>query len=277
MKISSKKVKEFQNVIWAYYKKHARSFAWRQTHNPYHILVSEIMLQQTQTSRVAQKYESFLKRFPTIKGLAQAPLSDVLLEWQGLGYNRRALYLKKTAEAVVEQFAGNFPQRYDELLLLPGIGQSTAGALMAFAFNKGVPFIETNIRTVYIYFFFRNYSSVSDTMIREVLNQTIDSTDPRHWYYALYDYGTMLKSQGKQLRELHQKSSHYKKQSRFEGSNRQIRSHIIKALLQAPQKAYSTKKLIEILQKERIVIEKNLSIMNKEGLIVPSKGVWRLS
>lgn len=277
MKIPSKKSQKFNAELMAYYKHNKRTFAWRETTDPYKILVSEIMLQQTQTSRVTLKYESFLKKFPTAKALAQASLSDVLHEWQGLGYNRRALYLKKTAEAVVQDFKGKFPTDYDQLLSLPGIGQSTAGALMAFAFNKAVPFIETNIRTVFIYYFFKEISSVTDKLIVEAIEQTIDHANPRDWYYALYDYGTMLKAKNKELRTLHQKSSHYRKQSKFEGSNRQVRSHIVKALLAAPQKKLSTTKIEQLVQKEPELIAKNLVTMSKEGIIVQHGKVWSLA
>ncbi len=277
MNISSKKIKDFNKELSTYYKKNKRSFAWRKTRDPYKILVSELMLQQTQTSRVALKYDSFLKRFPTVQALAEAPLTAVLQEWQGLGYNRRALYLKKTAEAVVHDYAGAFPRHYEKLLALPGIGQSTAGALMAFAFNKALPFIETNIRTVFIYFFFTETSSVTDIMIHEVIEAAIDVKNPRDWYYALYDYGTMLKAQNKQLRTLHQKSSHYKKQSKFEGSNRQIRSHIVKGLLAAAPNPQTTLQIAKNLGREITVIDPILKKMASEGLLIKKGKAWSLA
>ena len=146
----------FRALVWRYYRAHGRhELPWRQTHDLYRILVSEIMLQQTQVDRTIPLYKKFIHKFGTAKKLAAAPLSEVLKSWQGLGYNRRAKALKKAAEIIESDFAGIFPQNYEALLALPGIGQSTAGALMAFAFNKAVPFIETNIRAVYIHFFFK--------------------------------------------------------------------------------------------------------------------------
>ncbi|MEN9649829.1 MAG: hypothetical protein RL094_796 [Candidatus Parcubacteria bacterium] len=277
VKIPPKKAKDFSKKLYAYYSANKRSFAWRETTDPYKILVSELMLQQTQTSRVVLKYESFLKKFPTPKALATASLTDVLREWQGLGYNRRALYLKKTAETVVSEYKGKFPTDYNQLLSLPGIGQSTAGALMAFAFNTAVPFIETNIRTVFIHFFFNEISAVTDKMLVEAIEQTIDKTCPRDWYYALYDYGTMLKAQNKQMRTLHQKSAHYKKQSKFEGSNRQIRSYIVKAFLAAPKGTLTLASLAKNIDQKADVIAKNLITMTKEGILTKKGQTWSLA
>jgi len=144
----------FQNKIRLFFNKNYRIFPWRETSKSYNILVSEIMLQQTQTFRVMGKYEAFIDAFPDFAALAGAQLNTVLSLWQGLGYNRRALSLKKTAEIVVSNFHGTLPDSYEELISLPGIGKATAGSILAFAFNKPIPFIETNIRRVYIHFFF---------------------------------------------------------------------------------------------------------------------------
>ncbi|UCG84215.1 MAG: A/G-specific adenine glycosylase, partial [Dehalococcoidia bacterium] len=144
----------FQQLIWDYYKDHGRLFPWRQTDDPYHILVSEIMLQQTQTSRVLKKYESFISTFPDFQTLAESPLINVLKAWQGLGYNRRAVALHKIAQIVVADCEGELPSSEKVLVKLPGIGPYTASAIKAIAFNQPAVLIETNIRTVYIFFFF---------------------------------------------------------------------------------------------------------------------------
>src|SRR6185312_9536719 len=224
----------FKHTVWKFYRAHGRGhLPWRQTREPYKILVSEIMLQQTQVERVIPKYKSFLKKFPTARALAKATNKDVLLEWQGLGYNRRALALKRAAEAVVSDFGGKFPQTLEELLTLPGVGRATAGDLLAFAFNKPAIVIETNIRTVFIHHFLRDKKNIPDKQILELIEKTLDKKRPREWYYALMDYGAHLK---KTLGNNATRSKHYKKQSTFKGSNRELRSHILKLILAKPQK-----------------------------------------
>ena len=147
-------IPEFRKKIRSFYKENKREFAWRNTSDPYEILVSEMMLQQTQTGRVIEKYASFLNAFPTVSHLSKASTSEVLKAWQGLGYNRRALYLKRTAEIICEKHDGTFPKLKEELVELSGIGENTAGAVIAFAYNEPVIFIETNIRRVFIHEFF---------------------------------------------------------------------------------------------------------------------------
>ncbi len=215
----------FKKTIQNYYNTNKRDFPWRNTSNPYMILVSEIMLQQTQTSRVLTKYNEFIKKFPTIKKLAYATQSEVLTMWQGLGYNRRALNLKKTAELIYKNHKGVFPKEYKELMKLPGIGQSTAGALLNFSFNTPTPFIETNIRAVYLHFFFKHSTLVSDQEILTLVDRTMDTKNSKDWFYALYDYGAYLKSSlGKNKLKLHTKSKSYTKQKPFKGSNKPVAS-----------------------------------------------------
>ena len=224
---------QFQSTIWRRYKKQNRdALPWRGSSVPaYYIMISEFMLQQTQASRVLKKYPLFIEQFPTIQLLAKASTRDVLLAWQGLGYNRRALALHKTAQTIAEQHNGVIPNLYEELIQLSGVGQSTAGAICAFAFNQPIAFIETNIRRVYIYFFFVNHNNIHDNDILKIVEQTIDRKNPRQWYYALMDYGATLATNGKNPNV---KSIHYTKQSAFVGSDRQIRSYITKLLLNQP-------------------------------------------
>ena len=162
---------------------------WRTTRDPYSILVSEIMLQQTQVERVKTKYTEFLAAFPTIESLASSLLTDVLRTWQGLGYNRRAIALKRCAEEIVSRYSGQFPRDTAELETLPGIGPYTARAVAAFAFGMAEPLIETNIRTVFIHFFFHGRDRVSDREIMPLVARTLDRHNPREWYYALMDFG----------------------------------------------------------------------------------------
>jgi A/G-specific adenine glycosylase len=218
----------FKDTIYAYYRQHARRFPWRETKDPYRILVSEIMLQQTQTERVAGKYEEFIVRFPDFAALARSDLHPVLEVWQGLGYNRRAVALKETAVRMVREHNSRLPEDLDELIKLPGIGRSTAGAILAFAYGISVAFIETNIRRVFLHFFFPERDSVKDGEILPLVEQTLDRENPRDWYYALMDYGAMLKTK---LPNPNRKSAHYTRQAPFEGSNRQIRGMILKLLL----------------------------------------------
>lgn len=264
-------------MIWDCYRRHGRDFPWRKTRDPYRILVSEIMLQQTQTSRVEGKYQEFLKRFPNFRALAKANARDVLRAWQGLGYNRRALALKRTAEIVVKKYGGKLPRETAALEGLPGIGPATAGAIRAFAFNLPSVFIETNIRRVFLCCFFSNKQAVSDKEVLRLIAATVDKKNLREWYWALMDCGsTLLTTSGAMLgsskrgeggldhriENPNRKSKHYTKQSKFEGSNRQLRGRVLRILL---QKKSSTKKLAGILQQPENKIVKVLNALKKEG------------
>ncbi len=252
----------FLEELWAYYGKHARhDLPWRiseanRTFDPYKILVSEIMLQQTQVQRVTTKYNEFLATFPTVEALAEAQLGDVLRMWQGLGYNRRAKYLWEAAKRIAD--LGKFPSEYHGLVALPGIGPNTAGAILAYAYNQPALFIETNVRTVYIHAFFNDENEVTDKAILEVLKETIDQEQPREFYWALMDYGSYLK---KHVRNNSQ-SKHYTKQSKFEGSNRQIRGMVLRELAEGKKSmALLTKQIddkrlttiIETLEQEEMI------------------------
>ncbi|MCK9357522.1 MAG: A/G-specific adenine glycosylase [Dehalococcoidia bacterium] len=222
-------VAAFRQRVYDHFEQHGRDFPWRHTTDAYRVLVSEVMLQQTQTARVAPKYEAFIERFPNVATLAAAPADAVLTAWQGLGYNRRALALQAAARAVVAEHGGAMPSAYDALLALPGVGPYTAAAVRAFAFNLPDAFIETNIRTVFIHEFLADAERVRDSELLPLVAQTIDTTNPRRWYQALMDYGAMLKESGNASRS----SAHHHPQSRFEGSRRQARGIILKSLLQS--------------------------------------------
>jgi len=221
------------------------------------------MLQQTQAHRVIPKYKEFISLFPSFTRLAQAPLSDVLRTWKGLGYSRRALYLKKIAESITAHHNKTLPRTRETLESLPGIGPYTAGALLAFAYNLPAVCIETNIRTVFIHFFFADKTTkVHDRDLLPLIEQTIDKDSPREWYYALMDYGALLKSK---KTVPNTRSIHYKKQSTFKGSNRELRSTLLSHILETPGIALST--LGKETEKPVDHITKNLSAMEQEGLI----------
>jgi A/G-specific adenine glycosylase len=262
------KTADFQTTIQAYYKVNKRTFPWRKNRTPYRVLVSEIMLQQTQTDRVIPKFENWLQHFPTFEALAQAPLQKVLTHWKGLGYNRRALNLQRAAKVVTEKYNGKLPADYEKILDLPGIGPYTAGAIMAFAFNKPVPIIETNIRTVFIHHFFKNHGQVHDKEILALVEKTLDKENSREWYYALMDYGVMLK---KTIGNPNVRSKHYTKQSTFKGSNRELRAKILHSITVKPQ---TLKKLLCIDERETERIAANVLSLEKEGFIKEQKGVY---
>lgn len=271
------KISEFQKEILTYYKHNKRIMPWRDISNPYKIFISEMMLQQTQVERVKIKYSEFIKKFPTLKLVAQAEKNEVLKIWQGLGYNRRALFIKRTCEEIISKHSGVFPKDFQTLQTLPGIGPSTAGALCAFAYNQPVFFIETNIRAVILHFFFKDKKNVSDKEIMNILKKVMPprsdrceslgrSVTPRDWYYALYDYGTFLKKTlGKRKVELHKKSKHYNKQSKFEGSFRQKRAQVLRYKLQNPNS--SDIELISKLKLEPQEFEAVIISLDKDDLI----------
>lgn len=233
-------VAEFQSMILDFYRQEGRSFPWRETRDPYAILVSELMLQQTQTERVVPKYRSWLQEFPTAQALAQAPFPQVLAAWSGLGYNRRAGYLQSACRQVVQELGGVFPSTAKELQRLKGVGAYTAGAVAAFAFNRPEVFIETNIRSVYLFFFYPDQEKVSDAQLMPLIQATVYHQDPRRWYYALMDYGAALK---KSTANPNRQSRHYSRQSRFEGSLRQARGAIVKSLAQTQGNTLSLKEI----------------------------------
>ena len=182
------------------------------------------------------KYYEFLSAFPTFRSLARAALPDVLQRWQGLGYNRRAKALRRTAMEVVSSYAGKLPSSHDTLCTLPGIGPYTASAIRAFAFDQPAVFIETNIRTVFLHFFFPESNEVHDRSLLAIVEETLPRKAFREWFYALMDYGAYLKAEGYSLNK---QSSHYRPQTRFEGSLRQVRGKIIRELLTCTTGAFS--------------------------------------
>ena len=260
-------MKQFQAYILWWYSKHGRThLPWREMYDPYHILVSELMLQQTQVERVIPKYLSFMKQFPNVETLAAAPLKDVLIAWQGLGYNRRAKFLHQTAKAVTQN-AGKFPNTVEGLLTLPGIGPYTASAIATFSYNQPVTVIETNIRTVFIHHFFTDQTAVPDSDLLPLIEESVYQENPRLWYAALMDYGSVLK---RLLPNPTRKSKTYKKQSKFIGSVRQTRGEILRVLSAVDSIAKSD--LLKQLESKQENHLKALEQLLSENLILDDSG-----
>ncbi len=267
----TKKEKQFIETVWDYYKRHGRrSLPWRLTRNPYRILVSEIMLQQTQVERVIPKYQNFLRCFPTLESLSEASLGEVLREWQGLGYNRRAKMLHECTKQIVSDHGGRFPRTYAVLITLRGVGHYTAGAIMAFAWNKPTPIIETNIRTIFIHHFFNDATDVDDKEILEIVERTLDRENSREWYYALMDYGVYIK---KEFGNPNSRSKHYIKQSAFKNSDRQIRGAILRLL---SSDSCTRIKILKKLLFNDIRVDAQLEKLIKEGMIEIKNQKYRL-
>lgn len=254
---------------------------WRKTRDPYKILVSEMMLQQTQVDRVVPFYERFIAEFPTAAHLAKAPLHKVLKAWQGLGYNRRAKFLWESANLLSKRSSGLLSRaalsgaasrarpfsREAFALKLPGVGAYTAAAVEAFAYNKPTVFVETNIRTVFLHHFFHSNIlqnvRISDKEILPLVEEALRKSkmQPRHFYAALMDYGSYLKKRGVKLNA---KSKHYTKQSKFEGSYRQLRGAILRALL---NKSSTVDELIKITSRKKADVLRVIANLSGEGMI----------
>ncbi len=273
--LSESVIRDFQEIILNFYQEHERDFPWRQTRDPYRIFVSEMMLQQTSTASVMNKYQLFIKKWPTFQALAEASQQEVVAMWQGLGYNRRAIWTKTIAEQVVDDFGGNLPQDEKELRKFKGIGEATSGEICAFAFNKPVVIVnEVNIKRVYIYFFFRNAEAglVKNKDLKPIIEKTNYVKEPRVWYYALMDYGVMLKTK---FPKIHKKSSSYKKQSKFEGSNRQLRGKILRYMIK--HKKATVEEVALSVRSKIAPVKKNLVKMTQEGFLKKSGSHYKIA
>jgi A/G-specific adenine glycosylase len=264
----------FQQAVLSHYREHGRDLPWRRTRDPYRILVSEVMLQQTQVGRVIDKFDVFIGRFPDFATLAAAPLIEVLSHWKGLGYNRRALYLKEIARVIMEQHSGRLPDSAGELVKLPGIGKNTAGAIVAFAFNYPSVFIETNIRSVFIHHFFGDTTLITDARIIPLVEQTLFREDPRTWYWALMDYGSMLKGRAENPGR---KSAHHTRQSPFKGSDREIRGAILGLFVGAGPAGLTESAIISALDMAPDRVRANLARLIEEGFVVRQRGRCRIA
>ncbi|HEX5774430.1 MAG TPA: A/G-specific adenine glycosylase [Candidatus Paceibacterota bacterium] len=263
--------RRFRDLVLTYHREYGRhDLPWRKTRDPYRILVSEIMLQQTQVERVVPFYLAFLKKFPTARALASAPLGEVLAAWQGLGYNRRAKMLHDTAKRVAAEHGGKVPTDIAALEALPGIGPYTARAVAAFAGNADTVFIETNIRTAVTHHFFNKKTKVVDRELLEVLAKAYPKGRAREWYAALMDYGSFLKRSGVRLNA---RSAGYVRQAPFKGSVREVRGAILKALAGRRQ---SAAELLSLLPDRREQLVASLRKLEAEGLVTKQGGEFRL-
>jgi A/G-specific adenine glycosylase len=186
----------------------------------------------------------------------------VLESWKGLGYNRRALYLHQTATILSALHGGRIPRSRQELARLPGIGMATASAVLAFAFDTPVAFIETNIRRVFLHFYFLEQERVKDSEILPLVEKTLDRRNPREWYYALMDYGAML---GARDRNPNLRSAHYRRQSAFEGSVRQARGMVLAVLLRWPRATRA--QIAKNTGKKGDLLDRALSQLVEEGFV----------
>jgi A/G-specific adenine glycosylase len=275
------KEKDFVRVVYQYYKKHGRDrLPWRFPAlkinkkgdiDPYAILVSEVMLQQTQVDRVIPKYQAFMKKFPTVEKLAQSKLDSVLTLWSGLGYNRRAKFLKRAAEKIAHEYNGKFPRNRAAIDDLPGVGEYTAGAICAFAFNLPELFLETNIRSVYIHHFFPGRNDVHDKELLPLLEKTVDKKKPREWYAALMDYGAHIKSQ---TINPNRRSTNHKRQPKFSGSLREVRGKILKYMV---ENGFLATTMVSFIESDGEKAKEAIEGLLSDGLIrVAAKG-FRLS
>lgn len=260
-----------QECIWSYHATSRRSFPWREKIIPYHVVVSEVMLQQTQTYRVEPKFVAFVERFPDFESLATAPFDEVLRYWKGLGYNRRAQNLQRIAQAIHLEHQGAVPCDPALLQKLPGLGAATAASICTFTHNLPAVFLETNVRTVLIYFFFDALQQIHDKELYPIAARLLDQTNPREWYYALMDVGVLLK---KRVGNLTRLSNAYTKQSRFEGSRRQIRGRILEYLL--AQGSLSREALEQVVADPKGRTASVIDELLKENFVESFNGILRL-
>jgi len=276
----------FEEVIWQQGQELYRDMPWRRDTRPYYVLVSELMLQQTQVDRVIPKFQAFIKEFPNERSLAEASLAEVLKFWQGLGYNRRAKFLHEAVKMIVNQYDGVFPENEADLLKLPGVGKNTAGAICAYAFNRPSLFVETNIRTVYIHHFFNDQFEVDDKQITEKMKETVSwakgkeqpdkfshkfdgarrktvglSYEPRAFYWALMDYGSWLKANGVRNTS---RSKHYRKQAPLKGSLREARGAILRHLTTQDMKVAELQKVVNMSDRFTAAVDGLI----RDGLII---------
>lgn len=281
---------DFRRLVLERGRELYRDLPWRRTHDPYGIWVSEVMLQQTQVARVDGRWQRWLARFPSIDALANAEVADVLEEWQGMGYNRRALSLRAAAQAMVDG-GGEMPSDERELVALPGIGPATAAGIRAFAFDLPATYLETNVRTVFLHELFSDAEDVPDSALLPLVRETCPKDagnpddDPRTWYYALLDYGAHLK---RTVPNPSRRSRSHVRQSRFEGSHRQKRAGVVRLLLEARQLdgGLTPDQVIDGLSQAEVVAGREmpdprevLGILDElaaEGFCSLERGTWRV-
>jgi A/G-specific adenine glycosylase len=269
MRSNPRTIKKFRTLVWNHYRREGRhALPWRifprslpAGRRAYRIVVSEIMLQQTQVTRVLAFYPVFLKRFPSFRVLAKTPRREVLKYWQGLGYNRRAVALHRLATEIMTRHGGTLPRDPEALMKLPGLGRATAGSVAAFAFNLPVPFVETNIRRVFLHHFFPRAKKVREEKILALVEQALPAARAREWYSALMDYGAWL---AKRTENPNRRHARYRRQPAFAGSSRELRGKLVKHLLSHPRAQAAS--LARIFSEPLPRVKKILAALTKEGL-----------
>ena len=257
-----------------------RDLPWRRTRDPYEIWLSEVMLQQTQVARVETRWVEWLDRFPSVFALAEAGTAEVLSVWQGMGYNRRALALKRAADICSAEYGGALPTGVEALRALPGIGDATAAGITAFSADVPCVYIETNVRAVFIHEFFPEAERVTDKELRPLVERACPGEDVRGWYYALLDVGAHLK---KTHANPSRKAAAYTRQSAFEGSRRQKRAWVLREVMARP--GLSTAEIHRSLNTAELAagrdrvsgeeLDSILAALSKEGFFSFADGGWR--
>jgi A/G-specific adenine glycosylase len=263
MGADERSIPAFRSLVLEYYRNHGRRFPWRETTDPYRILIAEVMLQQTPVERVRVKYGEFLGKFPNVAVLATAPLCEILKTWHGMGYNRRAIALQEAAQSIVLDHGGNFPCSIEVLVTLPGVGRATAGAILAYAYNAPVAFIEVNVRRVFIHFFFQDRDRVTDREILPLVAKALVPGDARTWYNALMDYGAFLR---KRSVPAARRGASYHPRPRFTGSNRELRGRVLSSLISHGRVDYGD--LPGMVSGEEEDVYRVLGELVKEGFIM---------
>lgn len=282
MRVSQDRLDQFIKTVQERGEELYRDLPWRNTYDPYAILLSEVMLQQTQVARVMGRWEQWLGTFPTPADLSAAPLPPVLELWQGMGYNRRALNLKRCAEAIVAEYDGVVPRDKRALLALPGIGPATSAGVRVFAFREPDIYIETNVRTVFIHELFGEQEQVSDKELLPLVEATCPQDESvRSWYYSLLDYGAYLK---KTQVNPSRKSKHYTRQSKFEGSHRQKRAYLLRRVLEGVSNLDELVRDLAQYESEagrqepaRDEVKGILDELQKDGFVENRDGAWLCS
>lgn len=261
LQLSDSQIAEFQNLVLSKGQDLYREMPWRSDTNPYNILLSEVMLQQTQVGRVLQKFKEFKTTFPTLDDLAHADFQEVLAHWSGLGYNRRAKFLHQTAQQIIQ--LESFPIEQSILQKCPGIGENTAASILVYAFNQPLVFLETNVRTVLIYHFFQaEREKVEESVLKHLADQVIYRQNPRQWYWALMDYGTYLK---KTVGNFNKQSQKHTTQSKFEGSFRQKRAAVLRLLLQ--KGPLTTEEITMLTNYDLTLVEDIVESLQKDKMV----------
>ena len=287
---------QLHQVIADWYVTFGRDLPWRKSNDPYKILVSEIMLQQTQVARVIPKYEAFLNAFPTLPLLAEASVSDVIKIWSGMGYNNRAVRLHKLARFVVNELNNQLPCTAEELIKLPGVGPYTAAAIACFAFGSSDPVLDTNIYRV-LSRIFHGTTPPSKKVINILAAEVIparSTVSASHWSQALMDIGSSFCSirrpacrecpaksycsaapdleNPKDLSLAAKSSPSIPKQSKFIGSARYYRGKIIDILIGAGDQGSRVENLYVLLGYPAINIPQLLNGLESDGLIKQVNG-----